>query len=352
MAIGQLGTTQKFTSTGNSTTAKTGTITVESGSRRYMYLFVSRGYVNDATSIFPASITVGGQSVSALTTETEASGAATNSGSILYAANESTIAAMSGGAFTITYDSTLAAAYEVPVTVMFYGDVNQTLVATGQAASPTETVVLATQSGDYCLAFGDQRGDQTANALYPGIGMSAIGTTDSSTNDLTESNQRYDYVTASTTSTTVGIAMGNAEIGALHAVAMREDTGAAATEPGAPTGLSATPASDTAIDLSWTAPASDGGASITGYEIERESPTGNGFSAVVADTGTTATTYQDTSLTAATEYNYRVSAINSVGTGTASNEDAATTSAASGGTTVDGSGVMRGSLRGVTRGVI
>ena len=41
-----------------------------------------------------------------------------------------------------------------------------------------------------------------------------------------------------------------------------------ATEPGAPTGLTATASGTTRIDLSWTAPASTGGSAITGYNIE------------------------------------------------------------------------------------
>ena len=40
------------------------------------------------------------------------------------------------------------------------------------------------------------------------------------------------------------------------------------TVPGAPTGLTATASGTTAINLSWSAPASTGGSAITGYKIE------------------------------------------------------------------------------------
>jgi len=97
--------------------------------------------------------------------------------------------------------------------------------------------------------------------------------------------------------------------------------------PDAPTSLSATATAHNAIDLSWSAPGDDGGASITGYKIERKVGAGS-WSDLVADTGTTSTTYSDTGLTAETLYTYRVSAINSEGAGSASSEASDTTDAA------------------------
>ena len=98
-------------------------------------------------------------------------------------------------------------------------------------------------------------------------------------------------------------------------------------EPGAPTGLTATADGQTEIDLSWTAPSDDGGAAITGYRIE-VSTNGSSWSDLVADTDSTTTSYSHTSLTAGTTRHYRVSAINSAGTGLASSSDSATTEAA------------------------
>ena len=89
--------------------------------------------------------------------------------------------------------------------------------------------------------------------------------------------------------------------------------------PGAPTGLTATPNGTTQIDLAWTAPADNGGDAITGYQIEYSDDGGTSWSVLVADTQSTATMYSDTTLSGGETRHYRVSAINSIGTGAASN---------------------------------
>ncbi len=78
--------------------------------------------------------------------------------------------------------------------------------------------------------------------------------------------------------------------------------------PGSPTGLTASIYSETALDLSWMAPVSNGGASITGYKIERQT-NGGSWSTIVANTGNANTTYRNTGLTENTEYGYRVSTV-------------------------------------------
>lgn len=96
------------------------------------------------------------------------------------------------------------------------------------------------------------------------------------------------------------------------------------TVPYQVTGLVATASIASEIDLSWTAPY-NGGSPITGYKIERESPVGGGWSTLVSNTGNTNTTYSDTGLEQDTQYNYRVSAINTIGIGTPSSEASDTT---------------------------
>ena len=88
----------------------------------------------------------------------------------------------------------------------------------------------------------------------------------------------------------------------------------AASVPGAPTGISAVSVNSRSANVSFTAPASNGGASITSY-IAVSTP-GN-----ISNTGTTSP-ITVTGLTSGTSYTFQVAAINSSGTGaysTASN---------------------------------
>lgn len=97
------------------------------------------------------------------------------------------------------------------------------------------------------------------------------------------------------------------------------------TVPGAPTGLAASEISPSQIRLSWNAPSSNGGSAITGYKIERSTDSGSTWSTISSNTQSSGTTYTDSGLGAGLTYTYRVSAINSQGTGQPSNTASATT---------------------------
>ena len=100
-----------------------------------------------------------------------------------------------------------------------------------------------------------------------------------------------------------------------------------ATVPSAPSNLVAAAHGRTQINLSWRTPISDGGARISGYRIEVSTNGGNTWTTRVANTGNTVTRYEHTGLSPATTRHYRVSAINSAGTGPPSNVANATTDA-------------------------
>jgi hypothetical protein len=80
----------------------------------------------------------------------------------------------------------------------------------------------------------------------------------------------------------------------------------AATAPGAPTGLTAAAAKGKGVQLSWTAPASDGGAPISGYRVYRDG---------ALLTTVSGTSHKDTATTSGQTYSYTVSAVNSVDEG-------------------------------------
>jgi mono/diheme cytochrome c family protein len=79
--------------------------------------------------------------------------------------------------------------------------------------------------------------------------------------------------------------------------------------PVAPSGLLATSASSTEIDLTWT----DNSNNETGFEIERGSSSTGPFT-LIATTAANAIGYSDTGLSSSTTYYYRIDATNSFGT--------------------------------------
>ena len=90
---------------------------------------------------------------------------------------------------------------------------------------------------------------------------------------------------------------------------------AQATAPDAPTGLTATALGATIVDLTWTAPADDGGSAITGYKVEvSDDGTSGSWSDLEDDTESTKVWYRHTGLSDGDTRHYRVSAINAQGT--------------------------------------
>jgi predicted phage tail protein len=113
----------------------------------------------------------------------------------------------------------------------------------------------------------------------------------------------------------------------LHSVASNEASATPAppaTAPGAPTGLTAT-AGDAQVSLSWKAPASDGGAQITGYNIYQGTSSNITGKPVASTTGTSVTVKN---LADGTTYFFKVTAVNRAGQGPASSTASATPVAA------------------------
>jgi thermitase len=93
--------------------------------------------------------------------------------------------------------------------------------------------------------------------------------------------------------------------------------------PAAPSGLSASAVSSSQINLNW----SDNSNNESGFQIERCQGADCSNFALVATTGSNATSFSNTGLAASTTYTYRVRATNSAGNSGYSNTASATTTA-------------------------
>ena len=93
--------------------------------------------------------------------------------------------------------------------------------------------------------------------------------------------------------------------------------------PGAPTGVTATADSPTAITVKWTAPTDNGGTAITGYKVMWKMSSADAYAdadmmMTAADADPVPTTLQVTGLTEGTEYTFTVKAVNAKGDSEAS----------------------------------
>ena len=214
----------------------------------------------------------------------------------------------------------------------FADQVVTNLLSTTVPGAPTG--LTATASGTTAINLSWSAPASTGGSAITGYKIESSSDGGSSWSDLVANTGN-----ANTTYAHTGLAAGDTRhyrVSAINAngsgAASNVDSATTdATVPGAPSGLTATASGTTAINLSWTAPGSTGGSAITGYKIESSSDGGSSWSDLVANTGNANTTYAHIGLTASSTRHYRVSAINTNGTGTASNVDSATT-----GTTVPG----------------
>ena len=96
----------------------------------------------------------------------------------------------------------------------------------------------------------------------------------------------------------------------------------AATAPSSPQSV-VTTGGNSSVAVAWSAPTSDGGSPVTGYNVYRGT-VANGESSTPVASGLSTTGFTDTGLTNGTTYFYKVAAVNSVGTSVLSTESSAT----------------------------
>jgi len=141
------------------------------------------------------------------------------------------------------------------------------------------------------------------------------------------------WVTATTTSATGAVISGltNGTVYAFRVVAVNAaGTGAPsspvtatpATSPGAPTSLVLV-SGDGQIALSWSAPTTDGGASISSYRVEISSDGGTSWQIVAS--AVSVRNFLVVGLTNGTPYRFRVTATNAIGAGASATSSVAAT---------------------------
>ena len=186
-----------------------------------------------------------------------------------------------------------------------------TLVSAPAQAGPTVTS-LSPSSGS---AVGGTQVTITGSG-FTGVSQVAFSGVPASPFNFVSDSQVTAVAPAGTGTVDVSITAG----GVTSPVNQPADQFTYISPPGAPTALTAT-AGNASISLSWTAPASNGGASITGYNVLRSTTSG---AETALSSGVFGTAFTDSTVSNGTTYFYKVAAVNSVGPGPLSNEASAT----------------------------
>jgi hypothetical protein len=243
--------------------------------------------------------------------------------SIYYAKN---IAAAAGGnAVKVTYS--VAAAYpDIRILEYSGADPNAPVdivsASTGNSTSSTSAAVTTTNAND--LLFAANLVQTTTTGAGSGFTNRMITSPDG---DIAEDRLVTAIGNYGATATLNPAAQWIMQMVAFRASG--SSGGGDTTPPTAPSNLTATGASSSQINLSWTASTDNVG--VTGYYVQRCSGSGCTNFAQVASVSGATTAYSDTGLAASTSYSYRVEATDAAGNLSGfSNTTSATTGASTG----------------------
>ncbi len=178
-------------------------------------------------------------------------------------------------------------------------------------AAPTGLGATAASSAAINLTWVDQSTNETGFKIERALGAGAFSQVATVGADVT--TYADSGLTASTSYSYRVRATNSAGDSTYSNTATAMTSAAPPSPPAAPTGLVATAASSSAINLTWL----DQSTNETGFKIERA--LGAGAFSQVATVGAGVTTYADSGLTASTSYSYRVRATNSAGNSVYSN---------------------------------
>ena len=203
--------------------------------------------------------------------------------------------------------------------------VNAAGTGTASATASATPVTTPTAATSVAGTAGDTQVTLTWTAPTDNGGSAITDYTVESSSDSTTWTTFADGTSTTASATVTGLTNGTSYTFRISPV-NAQGTGTASTAsaavvpvttPGVPTAVAAT-ADGTTATVTWTAPTVTGGTAITGYKVESTVDDGATWATATADTASTAATATYSDLTSGASYSFRVSAINAVGTGTAS----------------------------------
>ncbi len=222
----------------------------------------------------------------------------------------------------------------VPNTVYGYGIVDALRAYSAVAAPPTpDFSISASLSALTIQAGGSGSSTITVRSLNGFSGTVSLAASAPAGLTPTLSSTSLPLTSGGSASSTLSVAVSSSTTAGTYIVTVAGTSGSLShsttvtvtvqTVPSAPQNLVAT-AGNAQVTLSWSAPLSDGGSAITNYKIYRG--TASGLETLFTTIGNVLS-YTDTTVTNGQAYFYQVTAVNSVGESTKSNEASATPSA-------------------------
>jgi hypothetical protein len=198
-------------------------------------------------------------------------------------------------------------------------------VGAGSYSANSSTVTPATTPGSPTAVTGIRGNGQVQLSWTAPVSDGGLSVTDYTIQYSSNSGSSWqtftDAVSAATSATVTGLTNGT---GYLFRVASVNNVGAGlysanssavtpATTPGSPTAVTGARGNGQ-VQLSWTAPVSDGGSAVTDYTIQHSTDSGSSWQ-TVTDAASSAASATVTGLTNGTGYLFRVASVNEVGTG-------------------------------------
>jgi len=230
-----------------------------------------------------------------------------------------------GGSATVGVQASPSLGVQWSFNTQSLGD-NTALLWTASGASPAPSISVTPSSRTFGNVPVGSSEDRTFTVQNTGGGV-VSGTATANAPFLVTSGGSYSLaagesqrVTVRFSPTSTGTFAGSVTFSGAAGMTRTVTGTGISVSPIAPSGLTATAASSSQIDLAWQ----DNSGNETEFRIERKTGSG-GTSGQVATVGTNTTGFSDTGLSPGTTYVYRVQACNAVGCSGYSNEATATT---------------------------